>query len=232
MDVEEVIMKYNIFIKGNEVRRRETVGFYSSKGQMFIIGAIFIIIALALLRNLLGIFSTAQEGESVESSVADIELRNIRSEYANIAGISTTQAVPNASAITNLYNISDFLRSDRKVKILYVMVFVNGSTQRYAVTVGNFMNDKINAQIVTSGAGSGQKDFGVVQDRTNVTEEFTPGANGTLSVMLNYTLQSSNVTEIVKASISASNHMSLFYDIALDDCKILVRSKDLYNTTW
>ena len=205
---------------------------FSLKGQMFLVGAILIIIALLLLRNLTGIFTTSQEAEAGASIVADAQLRNIKNEYSYTAGIATRQSLPNASAITNLYNISDLLRNDRDVKILYMLVFVNGTSQRYAVTVGNFLDDRINATVNVTNSSALGNSFGIVNDRTNVTAEFSPNANATIAVMLNYTLQDSNVSEAIKADVSTRNHFSLFYDITLEEGNVVVRAKDVYNTTW
>lgn len=205
---------------------------FPPKGQMFLIGAIFIIIGLVLLRNLTGIFTTFQEEEAGESIVADMELRNIKSEYNYIVGIATQQSAPNVSAINNLYNISDLIRNNKDAKILYMLAFANGTNQRYAVTIGNFLNDKINATVNVTGSSALGSYFGSVDDKTNVTAEFSPDSNATITITLNYALQNNNFTEIIKADVTTRNHFSLFYDITLEDSKATVRTKDVYNTTW
>jgi hypothetical protein len=212
--------------------REKTVGFVLSKGQMFLIGAILIIVSLVLLRNLMGVFMTAQEEEAGESIVLDAELRNIKGEYNYIIGIATQQATPNVSAISNLYNISDLIRNDKDAKILYMLVYVNGTNQRYTVVVGNFLNDRINATVNVTDSTTTGSAFGNVNDKINVTAEFFPNTNITINVTLNYTLQSNNISEVIKANIGTRNHFSLFYDITLESGNALVRGKDIYNTTW
>ncbi len=200
---------------------------------MFLVGAIMIVVALLLMRNLLGVFTTGQEEEGLESLVADMEIRNIANEYSYIPGTALQQPQPNVSAIDNLYNLSDLLRNDKgNVRMLYMIAFVNGTDQRYTVTVGNFMNDNVNVTVNVTGSNVLGNYFGSIADRTNVTAEFLPDANGTMTVTLNYTLQNSNFTEIIKANVSTKNHFSLFYDITLEHSKITVRKKDVYNTTW
>ena len=207
---------------------------FSCKGQMFLIGAILIIISLVLLRNLLGVFTTAQEEEAGEAIIADMELRNIKNEYNYLAGIASRNLnlTPNVSAINNLYNISDLIRNDKNVKILYVLAFVNGTNQRYTVTVGNFLNDRINATVNVTNSSTSGFYFGNINDKINVTAEFLPNANVTVTITLNYTLQDNNITEIMKANVGTRNHLSLFYDITLEGSDFAVRTKDVYNTTW
>ncbi len=226
--------KNKIITKGKRDQGREkTVGFVLSKGQMFLIGAILIIIGLVLLRNLLGVFTTAQEEEAGESIIADAELRNIKNEYNYLIGIaSRSNLIPNVSAINNLYNMSDLLRNNKNVKILYMLAFVNGTNQRYTVTVGNFLNDNINATVNVTNSSTAGFYFGKINDKTNVTAEFLPTSNVTITVTLNYALQDSNITEIMKANIGTMNHFSLFYDIMLEGSDFAVRTKDVYNTTW
>ena len=116
---------------------------------------------------------------------------------------------------------------------MYILAFVNGSNQRYTVTVGNFLNDRINATINVTGSTTTGSYLGIIEDKINVTSgEFLPNANGSISITLNYTYQANNITEIILANVSTKNHFSLFYDITLNENRITIRKKDIYNITW
>ena len=81
------------------------------KGQMFMIGAIFIVVGFVLLKGLLSLPILAQEKNFQDTSYLDRSLKNIRSEYQYASSIASMQGNANASAVY-LYNISTYMRSE------------------------------------------------------------------------------------------------------------------------
>lgn len=199
---------------------------------MFLICAVLIVVALIMLRTLFGIYATIEEKRAEESVILDKQLRNLKKEYGYLAGIGSMQPNPNASATQYLTNFSSFLRDDTDIKVLYLYVFVDGTSQRYSVTVGNYLKDTINATVnVTSSSTTGYA-YGNINDRENATTQFSATANGTVTVNLTYLLRTDNMTETVPINVSTSNFTLILADITLGSGDAVVRAKEVYNRTW
>lgn len=207
--------------------KRKTAGCRS--GQMFVIAAIIILVGLIMLKNLLAVYSTMEEKRSVESDMLDKQLKNIRGEFRYIAGIASLQADANASGIAYLSNFSGFLRSDADIRILYLFAFANGTSQKYSITIGNYLKDNINATVNVTGSTSAGYYFGTINDETNITTAFQSTA-GTVNITLAYSYRNQNITERLPLSVSG-NSVAGFFDITLED-GMTVRSKDVYNRSW
>lgn len=223
-------MENGMRVKGERTNRSQRLqcDFFSFKGQMFLIASILIIIALIALKNLFGIYATAEEKRFGESSQLDKELRNVKNEYRYILEVAALQNDANASGIDYLYNFSNLLRNDN-AKTLYLFVFNNGSNQRFSATVGNFLNDKINVTLNATNADSLGFNF-VVNDKKNVTKIFQASINGTVNLTLKYERQE-NTTEEFKITTN-KNQVFGFFDIQLEDSRLFLRSKDVYNWSW
>lgn len=200
-------------------------------GQMAIIASIFIVIGLILLKNLLGIYSTLEEKRFHESNIISKQLRNIKDEYKSIASVSSTRG--NASGIEYLYNFTDLVRNDFSASVIYLYMFSNASAQRYSVTVGNFMNGRINATVNVTDSASAGYAFGAIDDKKNSTTQFSFSSSVTINVTLRYTINGVNVTEEFRVPLSTSRSSVFgFFDITLEAAGISVRSKEVYNKTW
>lgn len=236
MAVEEIIGMPEVKRNQKENRRvgtnrRTAVHQSISKGQMFIIASILALVAMVTLKNLLGIYATFEEKRFSEAFTLDKDLNNLKSEYRYLVGLASLRGDANQSGISNMYNFSNFTTSDMDAKVLYAYVFGNGSTQRYSITVGNFINDEINITLNATNATPRGYAF-TLNSRQNTTQEFNSSINGTVNITLRYTQPSENITEQFPVQISTSNIVAGFFDITVFSASQFVRSKSIYNRTW
>lgn len=198
------------------------------KGQFFIIAAVIILIGFILLKNSLGIFDTLVERRIVESSMMNKQAVNILNEYKYLSGVASLQNNVNGSAIEYLSNFSSFMRDDRDVEILYVFVYMNDSANTYSITLGNFLNDNINASINVTTSTPQSVNF-TLNDKRNTTYNFAVSSDGILDVNLTYRRIDTLVTE--KLSVDSRKNMtSFFIDLTLIENN-KIRVKDVYNVT-
>lgn len=222
--------EYNIFIKGRVTTRRTAVRHVAS-GQMFIIGAILILIALIAVKNLLGVYSTFEEKRFEETLNMDKQIRNLKNEFGYILGIASLQSDINLSGIRFFYNFSDFVVNDIDAKVLYAFVFVNSTNQQFGVTVGNFLKDAINVTINATNSSPSGYTF-TINNNVNVSRQFSSNINGTVNITLAYTQQNENITERFSMLASTQRFVAGFFDITVESKDEFVRSKEVYNRTW
>ena len=211
-------------MKKNKVKR--------SKGQIFLAGAVILLVGLIVLRNLLGVYGTVEEKRYQESLLYDDQLMNIKNEYQYIVGISTLQSNVNESAVNYLSNFSNYLRNEiSDFRVLYLFVFVNGSNQKYSITLGNFLNDKINATVNASDSTPSNISIGFMNDKSNSTNEFQSNVNGTVNITLGYQIKNLTITEMIPITSNKNITYGLF-DVALNAKGLMVRTKYVCNRTW
>ena len=198
------------------------------KGQFFIIAAVIILIGFILLRNSLGIFDTLAERRIVESSLMNKQAINIVNEYKYLAGTASLQNQVNRSAIDYFYNFSSYLRDERNVEILYVFAYMNDSANTYSVTIGNFINDNINASINVTTSTPQSVNF-TLNDKRNTTYNFAVSSEGIININLAYQRIDTTITERLSID-SRKNMTSSFFDITLIENN-KIRVKDVYNVT-
>ncbi|MEK6888408.1 MAG: hypothetical protein AABX14_05690 [Candidatus Aenigmatarchaeota archaeon] len=199
------------------------------KGQMFMIGAIFIVVGFVLLKGLLSLPILAQEKNFQDTSYLDRSLKNIRSEYQYASSIASMQGNANASAVY-LYNISTYMRSEFDSKIIYVFIFYNGTTGNFSTTIGNFLQNNLSGTINFTNSIPTGRTF-ALNDSTSTVMEFNSSA-AIVNVTLNYTLQNNQVVEKFYFNSSTRNYVAAFFDISLQESGFFVRSKSTYNRTW
>lgn len=232
----------NIFRKGmrleEENRKADrssagtSSGSFSSKGQMFVIAGLIMLIGFFLLRGMFSVYSTLEEKRFQETSLLDKEAENMLHEYERIVMISRLQGDANSSAITNLMDFSGLLRDGEDAEILYALVSVNDT--RYAVTVGNFLGDNINMTVNGTNSTPASVALGVISDRRNATASFAADSGArTINITLSYARRSENVTELIPVRVSNSlNMLQLFLDAKLKSGGDFVRIKSTFNSTW
>lgn len=198
------------------------------KGQLFLIASIFVLIGLIMLKNLLGIYSTIEEKGSLESLLFDKELRNLMNEYKNIVATASLKSDVGADYLSNF---SSFIRNEMNSKILYSFVFMNSSSKNYSVTIGNFLNDKINVTLSATNATPANSIIGIMNDKTNATREFTSNINGTVQLTLIYEKEGQTFEERI-AIRSDHNYVTGFFDLVIAEDESFVRMRDGYNRTW
>lgn len=202
---------------------------HGRKGQMFIIAAIFMIVGVILLRNILSLPAITQEKAFQDISYLDRNLNNIKNEFTYIAGAVSVQPVPNGS-VNYLSNFSDYIRGQFDSKIFYVFVFANGTTHNISVTVGNYLQNNISGVInLTDSTPAGQ--IFNLNDKSYVTIGFNTSQT-LLNLTINYTLQDRETVEKLYVNSSTRNHIAAIFDITLQDTGVMLRSKSAYNRTW
>jgi hypothetical protein len=196
-------------------------GVNRKKGQMFIVGSIIFVIGFIFLSNLFT-YTEVEEKRFLESIILDRYADNIMNQYKNIIGLSSMQG--NLSTINYLYNFSLFVRES---SVLYVFTYFNAS--KYSVTIGNFLDDKINVTINASNSLPTGYQIGVMDDNTYQTVEFT--ATGSAELTLTYNLRGNVYNETLPAT-AGSNFAQGFFDITLEQDDVLIRRIGTYNMTW
>lgn len=204
---------------------------FRKKGQFFLIAAIFILMGIIIIKDIIGFFEIGEERRFHESTFLNKNLKNIKNEYRYLIGLSSMQSDVNSSGIIKLWNFTNLIRDSINSKILYVYIFTNGTNQKYSITVGNFLNDRINVLINVTNSTIPSYFFGLMNDKTNNTKEFQSNINDTINIILTYDTQTEQTIE--KFSINPSkNSVTCFFDITLYNDNLLVRMKDIYNRTW
>ena len=137
------------------------------------------------------------------------------------------------SLVNYTENLSIFLRNDIDSEILYAVVMVNSTTQKYYITIGNYLKDKINATINVTDSTPSNSIIGILEDKTKNTTEFQSEINGTINITITYRKQDVDFTEIFPIVISSANNLIQgFFDVKVKDEDIFIRMKDTYNYTW
>ncbi len=196
--------------------RRRNLG-VSSKGQMFIIASIIILLGLIMLKNIIGIYATVEEQQHQETDISDKQLINIKSEYERILGLATFSP---ASGLDYLSSFS-FLVPGKK---LYIYVRINGSA--FNVTVGNFLDDKINCTLRATSSSPSEYFIGVLNNKAYATREFQALSNN-INLTLSYEQQGSSIIETIPIDVS-KDFIIGFFDIAIEKKGMLVRTKEIY----
>jgi hypothetical protein len=203
---------------------------FGKKGQMFVIAAIFMIIGVILLRNILSFPAITQEKTFQDVSYLDRNLKNIKNEFAYTAGVASAQHRPNATGADYLLNISDYVRNQFDSKILYLYVFANGTTQNVSVTVGNYLQTNISGTIEVTDSTPPTRAFDL-NDKGYITLEFN-SSQSMVNLTLNYTIQDRKTVEKIYFNVSTKNYVRAFFDITLLDTGFFARSKSVYNRSW
>ncbi|MCX6818939.1 MAG: hypothetical protein NT129_02970 [Candidatus Aenigmarchaeota archaeon] len=189
----------------------------SSKGQMFIIASIIILVGLIMLKNIIGIYATVEEQQHQETDIADKQLINIKSEYERILGLATFSP---ASGLDYLSSFSSLVPG----KKLYLYVRINGSA--FNVTVGNFLDDKINCTLRATSSSPSEYFIGVLGSKEYATREFQALSNN-INLTLSYEQQGSSIIETIPIDVS-KDFIIGFFDIAIEKKGMLVRAKEIY----
>ncbi len=198
------------------------------KGQMFIIAAIFIIIGMVAAKNLLST-TLEEEKRSVETINADKLLKNIGNEYSYLLSVSVSQQMPNQSAISYFSDFTAYLRSDvAGFSAMYAAVYLNGTSLKYSVNVGNFLGGLVNVTINASGSTPTGYNL-TLEDRQNRIVEFSLSSLQDFNITLNYTANTATNVEIFP--ILAKNYSALYIDVEITKTNIELGLKEVYNRT-
>ncbi len=194
------------------------------KGQMFIIGSIILLLGIILVKDAINIYPVINEKTYQDSIFDDKNMRNVKNEYDFILGMT---ALDNKTQY--LSDFSNYIRNDN-YKIFYIASLVNGTTNNYTVTIGNYFGGNINYTLnTTSSTPEGYS--GLLKDKTNISYFFnTSTLTSSVLITFNYTLDGSNSIEIIPIEMN-KNFIQGFFDIKRDSM-IYIRTKHTYNWSW
>ena len=211
-------------------RSAKTQRFSHTKGQMFIVAAIFMIVGVILLRNLLSLPAITQEKTFQDVSYLDKNMKNIKNEFAYTTGVASVQPLPNYTGANYLTNFSDYIRTQFDSRLFYVFVFSNGTNQNVSITVGNYLQNNLSGILNVTNSTPGGRTFNL-NDKNFITLEFNSSA-AIINLTLNYTVQNTETVERLYFNSSTRNYVLGFFDITIKNTGFFVRSKSTYNTTW
>ena len=200
------------------------------KGQMFIVAAIFIVLSMIAIKNMLGAPEITEEKRFIQSQATDRILYNIITEYGYAVGIALAQPEKNNSGISYLSNLSSFMRKDIKYfTSFYAFAYVNSTTGKYSVTIGNYLYQ--NATVLLNATDSSPAGYLFeVTDATNATKEFSYSAGiSQFNITINYTAGSGSDKETF--TVVVSNSSAAYFDVRLNEDTLQLRAKEVYNRT-
>lgn len=201
------------------------------KGQMFIIAAIFMIVTIVIIRNMVGSQTLTEENRFQESRFPEKTLRNVQNEFRQLAALAALQADANRSGMEYLRNFSLQLRDDTDIAVMYIYIVANGTNQRYSATIGNYLQDRMNITFNATSSSPGSRLF-IIEDRANLTREYNSTINGTISINVTYTSQNLETTERFNITDNTKSNIFLFTDITVKSDDLYARGKDFYNWSW
>ncbi|MBI3190094.1 hypothetical protein HYZ41_00145 [archaeon] len=204
----------------------------NKKGQMFLIGAILMIMGTLLVFNVVGVKSITEESRHQEGKLLNRQMNNIMNEYKYGMGVAAIQQNSNKTESDYAATMSSFLRNDAGSRIFYTIAYVNGTTQAYSVNVGNYLSRKINVTVAATDS-SPSSAYVYLGDRQNSTMHFSSLiSNGMINLTLSYMKGSSDVQEKFSLNVSDKKYMTGFFDVTLIDSGSLMNSKEIHNITW
>ena len=178
-----------------------------SKGQIFVVGAVLLVVVLALFRQ-----SFVIERPTILTT--DDLLDNIEKEFRYTAGIS------HKIEEDKLNNLSSFFRGNvNGFEGLYMMVFTEDD--RYTVRIGNYLKAKIDGALEATGSNPSSAAVSVADKSV---QELDFDASGNVTLTLSYTKGGETVTEGL--AFDTNGKTAAFYDISIKENDKLLRRKD------
>jgi hypothetical protein len=197
------------------------------KGQMFIVAAVFMIIGMIMIKNLVS--PTLDETKRYTESITyDRAIRNIASEYKYLANTALGRPYTAIDAPYYVSQFSSFLRDDiNGFSSVYSLVIMNLTTATYNMVLGNYLGSDINITVSATDSNPNSQNI-ILADKTNQTLSFTiTGAS--VNVTLNYT--ANRIATLERFSLPQMEGVTLFYDIRLLKDSDYFQIKDIYNRT-
>jgi hypothetical protein len=178
-----------------------------AKGQMFVVGAVLLVVVLALFRQTFIV-------ERPAVLTADDLLDNVEKELRYTAGISDRLDED------KLFNLSGFFRDNvGGFEGIYILVFTENDN--YQVRIGNYLRARIDGTVQASGSSPSSEAVGV-NDRS--VQELGFDASGNVTLVLSYTKGGETITESL--AFDTNGATALFYDISIKENDKLLRRKD------
>src|SRR3989344_934914 len=200
-----------------------------TKGQMFIIGAIVVAIALIALKEYFGAYSLVEEHRFQQAQSVNAVTQNVRNEYRSLVNAALITEEINTSARDMLYNFSQFIRSSEQAEIIYLFAYANSSRDELYILLGNFLGDTIDVTINTTGTLISSYEFPFMEDGEARMALFTlpHSFDGIVEITLTYDRGDEHVVENVLFDVSKNNAL-LFVDVTVSSTSASSRVKDVY----
>ena len=202
------------------------------KGQMFLIGAILMIMGTLLVFNVVGVRTITEESRYQDAKLLNRQASNAVNEYRYGLGLAALQQESNKSAADYAAAFSSFLRNEADSRIFYAVAYVNGTTQAYSVNVGNYLGRKINVTLNATDSTPSSA-FAYLDDRKNSTMHFLSGISSCMiNLTLSYKKGGGSVQERFSVNVSDKRYMAEFVDVTMIDTGFTMNAKEVFNRTW
>ena len=182
-----------------------------NKGQFFVLAAIIIVLSVIAVKTLIISSRSVPLGKT---EFADKILENVEKEYENIVGIAAMQSNVNASLVEYLTNFTNYLRNDRDCEVLWIAIYHNSSQQDLSLSVGNFLQSKINLTLILDGATPSSATFSL-DDESIGYQKFSTSSN-TINITISYSLRGENRQEKIMLDVSKDFAYG-FFDIKIKE---------------
>lgn len=194
------------------------------KGQMFIIGAVLLLVSVILIKDIVNIYPIIDEKNYINSIITEKNMRNVKNEFNYILGMVALR-----NSTNYMSNFSDYIRRDN-YKSMHIITIVNGTTNNFTVTIGNYFGGDLNYTLnATDSTPKGYTN--IVKDRSYSYHIFNTSTTGSIIITFNYTLDNDNIVETIPIDVKNRNFIQGFFDIKTDSL-IYMRTKYLYNWSW
>lgn len=189
------------------------------KGQLFLIGAVVIIVGLFLLKNLFSVHGFIEEVRYLETSNPGFEIDNVMREYQRVAGLCK---------VNNNYNyLSDFsmnLRNNSYLKSLYFVGVANNTG--YIVISGNFIGYNINVTIDPEKPTLSATSF-VLPDVSEQVSHFSYSNDEIFIINISYEINGKIENERFHLK-TGSDNLGSFFQVTFRDDNLDVSKKQTY----
>jgi len=201
------------------------------KGQIFIIMAIIVIVAMVLLKTSLNLTSILENKRFLELGLENLEFQNLRNEFTKTMQISYNQT----NISSNLNNFISFSKDSflSRATILTAIgltaTFPNVAqniTTPLNITVMNYLDEDITSLNLTFN-NTLQSFTSVGKSSVLVTNfSFNTSANINYSLVLNYSSSSFNSSENITIPVEiATTKFIGFFDIKIVSNRLMQRDK-------
>ena len=202
-----------------------------NKGQMFLIAAVVVALAILSFKGFFSVYGTSEEGRHESMKLYDRQIANVVKEYESTLAVGSLQSSLNSSTVSYLNSYSSYIYND-SVRALYLFAYQNSSTRNFSVSIGNYLGDRVNGSLTFSDPASSDS-FDLSDKQTYSSSWLDPAASsGTVTLTLSYSFKGTERQESVPITIGAQNFTKGFFDVTISDDYLTVRRKSVYNRSW
>jgi hypothetical protein len=182
------------------------------KGEIFITGAVLIIVLLALMAS-----SIASAPALPLTIAASAQLDNLEQEYRYTAGLSA------ADGLDRMDELSGYLhQSVRGFDSIYALITVSGAG--YELIIGNFMRNDVDIRITAAGSSPSAASANVEDGKT---ESWSFSSSGDVQLTIRYTIQNMDYTQSLE--FATEEQTVSWFDIGIRSDEGNVRRSGIWN---